>query len=196
MKSYLKHCVRRVLPKLKRQLSLLRHAKWMQQGKLLAHHTSTLAGVGCSVSSLAALCSFKQRKGPFLLLASDMSSALKWARYISPALRQFLQHGWPDKTTLIFPAKKGLDACLYQQGMIAVRVDSDLNCCFLAKEMGGCFVSSSLNRRGQRTKTPICQQAWRWQRFQMRSLVNKSHQHCEQASTILRVTRLGMQRLR
>lgn len=179
-----------------RKLSLLRHAYWMQQGKLLAHHTSTLAGVACVPSSLSSLCFFKQRQGPFLLLVANMRTALKFARYISPNLRQYLQQGWPDKTTLIFSARQGLDPRLYRQGTLAIRVDSDLSSCFLAKKLGGYFVSSSLNRRGRKTQEPTSRQAWRWQRFDMRSATHVSHPLGDQASTLLRIKHSSVQRLR
>jgi len=168
----------------------------MQQGYLLAHHTSTVAGVACTANALHALCFFKQRKGPFLWLAANTHAALKWARYISPLLRQQLKHGWPEHTTLIFPARKGLDHRVYQVGTIAVRVDANPDCQWLAQYLGGGFISSSLNRRGKEGRLPSFQLNWRWQRFGIRSDSQQWAQTTTQASRLLSIKPQGLQRLR
>jgi len=124
----------------------------LRSGSLIAHNTSTLPGIAASPVSrhgLEKLCRFKQRKGPFLLLAASASEAMKICRRPSHALRQAMKQDWPGHTTLIFPAGPGLPKPCYARGQIAVRVDANDAVCRLAKACGGLIVSSSLNRRGK-----------------------------------------------
>jgi len=120
---------------------------------MIAHHTATVPGVAVQPTSAALrhMQRFKQRQGPFLLLAADTSTALKLARYIPPMLRRLARQSWPGPVTLVFPARPGLPQACYQRGYIAVRVDPSPQCCLLARLCGGLIVSASLNRRHQPT---------------------------------------------
>jgi len=91
---------------------------------------------------------FKQRKGPFLLLADSTHTALSLARYHSPELRKLAAASWPGPVTLIFVGKPGLPACCYSHGKLAVRVDAGVQTRQLAAACGGLLISSSLNRQG------------------------------------------------
>ncbi|MDX8397478.1 MAG: Sua5/YciO/YrdC/YwlC family protein [Mariprofundaceae bacterium] len=133
-------------------MATLRAAKVLRRGGLLAHQTGTVAGVAAHPSlSLSAkkIQSFKQRSGPFLLLADSPSTALKQARYISLELRQLVKQHWPGPVTLVFSAKQHLAVCAYKKGCMAVRVDADIECRRLAKLCGGLLLSSSFNRRSK-----------------------------------------------
>jgi len=130
----------------------MRAAKVLQQGGLIAHQTATLAGVAAHPKqprAIKKLQRFKQRQGPFLLLAASLKVALSQARYITPALRKLAKKSWPGPVTLVYPAKKNHAKLCYQQGLMAVRVDADDESCRLAKMCGGLILSSSLNRRAQ-----------------------------------------------
>ncbi len=118
---------------------------------MIAHHTATLPGVAVQATSsaLRQMQRFKQRKGPFLLLAADISAALKLARYIPQVLRRTARQAWPGPVTLVFPGKPGLPSACYQRGCVAVRVDASSQCRLLARLCGGYIVSASLNRRRQ-----------------------------------------------
>jgi len=130
----------------------LRAASKLVRGGLVAHHTATLPGIAAaplSSQSVAKLIGFKQRQGPFLLLANSVHTALSLARFYSPALRRLARQAWPGATTLVFVGKPGLPACCYQRGKLAVRVDASLQTCQLATACGGLLISSSLNRKGK-----------------------------------------------
>jgi len=133
------------------RLAALRSAALLSQGSLIAHHTATLPGVVATPQSkraISKLMHFKQRSGPFLLLADSIATAMSLARYSSPKLRQMAKHVWPGPVTLVFAGKPGLPACCYHRGNLAVRVDASLQTRQLAAASGGLLVSSSLNRRG------------------------------------------------
>jgi len=97
---------------------------------------------------------FKQRQGPFLLLADSVHTALSLARFHSPALRRLARQVWPGATTLVFAGRPGLPACCYHGGHLAVRVDASLQTCQLAAACGGLLISSSLNRKGKMPAQP------------------------------------------
>jgi len=129
----------------------LRSAALLRRGGVIAHVTATLPGVAVAPQSPQAirrLIRFKQRNGPFLLLADSVTRALSLARYCSPMLRQIARHRWPGPLTLVFAGKPGLPACCYHRGKLAVRVDAGQQTRQLAAACGGLLVSSSLNRKG------------------------------------------------
>jgi len=129
----------------------------LRRGGLVAHQTGTLPGAAAMATSrhgLAAMQQFKQRQGPFLLLADSNSTALSLARYITQALRRTARESWPGGVTLVFPARPGLAPACYQKSELAVRVDGDNEVRRLARLCGGLLLSSSLNRRGRQTATP------------------------------------------
>jgi|GEM_PF-1403231 len=133
------------------KLAALRSAALLRQGGMVAHVTATLPGVAVvpqSPQAISRLIHFKQRTGPFLLLADSVKRALSLARYHSPMLRQIARHRWPGPFTLVFSGKPGLPACCYHRGKLAVRVDAGLQTRQLAAASGGLLISSSLNRKG------------------------------------------------
>jgi len=133
----------------------------LNHGGLLAHTTGTLAGVAASPfdpSAMRRMAGFKQRTGPFLLLADSLRTALRLAIYIPAALRSEMQQVWPGPTTIVFPCRPekttGLSrkAC-YAGRRIAIRVDSDAGCRYLAAQNNGLLASSSLNRKNKCVQT-------------------------------------------
>jgi len=184
---------------IKKKLATLRVAKVLRKGGLLAHQTGTVAGVAAHPACPAAikkLQRFKQRKGPFLLLADSMSTALSQARYITPALRKLAKDSWPGAVTLVFSAKPKQDEVCYQQGTMAVRVDGDSESRRLAHLCGGLLLSSSLNRRGNPTM-PLNRQLFRrfssWIDIQL-PCENSASLNAQ--SCIYHVTKSGIKRLR
>ncbi len=134
------------------KMQTLKAAKVLRQGRVLAHQTSTLAGIAASPLCPAAVAKvqrFKQRKAPFLLLADSKKTALQQAVYISKDLRTLAQTSWAGAVTLVFKARKHLHPACYQSGYIAIRVDADVETRRLAKACGGLMLSSSFNRKGQ-----------------------------------------------
>lgn len=145
----------------------LKAARILKQGGLLAHPTSTISGVAASPnhpSSLRRLQRFKGRKGPFLLIADGLRTVARLPRFYPPALRHALRH-WPDRTTILFPARPILPPCLYRGSFLAVRVDAHPGCCLLARACGGLFLSSSLNRHGKPVRQPQRRLLYRWHRY-------------------------------
>jgi len=130
---------------------------------------------------------FKQRQGPFLLLADSIHTALSLARYYSPELRRLAHQVWPGTTTLVFVGKPGLPACCYQHGRLAVRVDASLQARQLAAVCGGLLVSSSLNRKGGVPVRLERKLVWRSRHCLTASLYGRPGKG--KASTILRVWR-------
>ncbi len=119
----------------------------------MLHNTATVAGVTARLDStkgLHRLRQFKQRQGPFLLLASSAKQALSLARLPTTALRKLARCHWPGAVTLVFPARSGLPALCYQGSYVAVRVDASIAVRQLAAYNQGMIVSSSFNRRGRR----------------------------------------------
>jgi len=164
---------------------------------LIAHHTATVAGVAANPNSnrgVSRLERFKGRRGPFLLLADSVSTALRQARFLSPALRKLARKSWPGPVTLIFPAKPGLPSLCYKRGRMAIRVDADPDTRMLARKCGGLLLSSSLNRRGGRGRNPSYAVHMRWHQFLSGRVAAGSGSGT--ASQLYRVERHGLQKLR
>ncbi|MDX8405196.1 MAG: Sua5/YciO/YrdC/YwlC family protein [Mariprofundus sp.] len=150
------------------KMAALLGAHLLNNGGLVAHQTATLPGIAAAVHQQAALqrlIRFKQRRGPFLLLADSVRTAASLARYYSPALRVQMRAVWPGPVTLVFAARPGLPGCCYHKGFIAVRVDGSLQTRQLARLCGGLLLSSSLNRRGDASLKPGRKMQLRYRRF-------------------------------
>lgn len=184
---------------IRRKLATLRAAKVLRQGGLLAHQTATIAGIAANPNSCAGVKKiqrFKQRTGPFLLLADSVSTALAQARYISPALRKVARDSWPGAVTLVFTAKPNYQTVCYQHGCMAVRVDADPESRRLAYLCGGLLLSSSLNRRGKPTMLLSRALHRRFSAWIDGKLLGKTAATSNQPSKIYRVSNLSIKRLR
>ncbi|RMH60703.1 MAG: translation factor [Zetaproteobacteria bacterium] len=161
----------------------------MRQGDMIAHHTATLPGIAAipTRKAIARMQRFKQRAGPFLLLAADAATALRLARFFPPQLRRLARSCWPGPITLVFPARPGLPPACYQRGHIAVRVDAEACCRLLARKAGGLLLSTSLNRRGRPPLKLSRQQTFRLHRHLDGRLL--AGQSSGKASRIIRVHR-------
>ena len=179
------------------KLRVLRAARALRGGGLLAHNTSTLPGIAASPDSKAAIkrmCRFKQRNGPFLLLVDSTRTAMKICRRLSPELRHAVKQCWPGHTTLIFSARPGLPIACYERGMVAVRVDASDEVRRLAKACGGLIVSSSLNRKGRPLNQPSRSLRMRWQRHL--HACDPTGSPSGKPSALLRLSGRHMQKLR
>lgn len=168
----------------------MRVARVLRQGGCIAHATATLPGIAADPKSKQAvqrLQCFKQRQGPFLMLADSVATALRQARYISPVLRKTARSVWPGPVTLIIPAKPGLHQACYKQASLAIRVDASETTRVLAKGCGGLLLSSSLNRKKKKTNLPDRKTQLRFAPFLSARL---SYDHSSgKASQIMRVWR-------
>jgi len=152
---------------IRQKLRTLRAARMLQQGKLVAHNTSTVAGIAASPlcpKAVQQLQQFKQRQGPFVFIADSIRTAMRHIRYLPPPLRRAVRQAWPGNTTFVLPGRPGLPRTCYAKGRIALRVDADTTCCRLAALSGGLILSSSLNRRGGNIQTPNWRLRMHWHR--------------------------------
>jgi len=140
------------LQKIRYKIATLRAARYLQQGRLLAHPTSTVAGVAANPNdphAIQRLCIFKQRRGPFLLLADSKATIFQQSRYITRALRAMLRQYIHQSVTLLIPCKPQLPSACQKKGRMAIRLDANMETRRLAQQCGGLLLSSSFNRRGQ-----------------------------------------------
>jgi len=153
----------------------------LHRGGLIAHHTGTLPGVAAEATNpagAAKLCRFKQRHGPFLLLADSIQRAFGLCIYLPASLRKAMYQAWPGPITFIIPSAgaraTGVSPVCFggratgsqsiRGRTIAVRVDADLACRYLAHTTGGLLISSSLNRKNDPLQSPGRGLRMRWHR--------------------------------
>ncbi len=180
------------------KIQTLKAAKILKRGGVIAHQTSTLAGIAASPLCPAAVAKvqrFKQRQAPFLLLADAKQTALRQAVYISKDLRKLAQTSWAGAVTLVFKARKHLHSACYQGGYIAVRVDSDSQTRQLAKACGGLMLSSSFNRKSQPLLPLHCRTRFRYHRH-LNKVLPSVEQTGSNASSIYKVTSNAVIQLR
>jgi len=80
---------------------------------------------------------------------------------------------WPGPATIIVPsagAMHGLSPACFAGRSVAVRVDADIACRYLAKLCGGLLISSSLNRKSDPVQQPGRRLRIRWHRHLAGSL--------------------------
>ncbi len=154
-------------PGARTRLRILRLARRLRRGALVAHPTGTVPGVAAAprhAAALARLRRFKKRRGPFLLLAADRAVALRAFRRLPPHLRRAARDCWPGPVTLVAPARPPLQT-LGTHGKVGVRVDADPAVRMLARAAGGLVVSTSLNRKGGTPQRPSRRLRYRWRRW-------------------------------
>jgi len=91
---------------IKHKIATLRAVSHLLQGRLLAHPSSTVAGIAAHPKhpqGIQRLRRFKQRQGPFLLLANSKKTIFKQCRYITQPLRRMLRTYIHQSVTLIIP---------------------------------------------------------------------------------------------
>ena len=169
----------------------------LRRGGLLAHATSTIPGIAAlptNTTAIHRIQRFKQRQGPFVVLAASIRSACRLARYFTPALRRAMRESWPGRTTLIFPARPLFNKTCYRKGKLAVRVDADTSCRQLARHAGGYILSSSLNRKAEAWQRPNRQVWLHWNHYLDAYLAGG--RVAGNPSTLYELTRSGMKKLR
>ncbi len=179
------------------KLRLLRLARLLRHGRLVAHNTATLPGVAAHPESPVAirrLQRFKQRRGPFLLLADSAASAAAICRWLSPMLRRAMRTCWPGRTTLIVSSRPRLPDSCRARGQTAVRVDASPAARYLAYLCGGLIISSSLNRSGQPPTRPSHTLRMRWRHHL--SACDAGGMADGRPSTLLRLSGTRHERLR
>jgi len=113
------------------------------------------------------LCRFKQRRGPFLLLADSQHTANRLCTRLPSGLRRSMRQLWPGPASFIVPsagAINGLSPVCFSGRSLALRVDGDIACRYLAKLCGGLLISSSLNRKNNPVQQADRRLRMRWHR--------------------------------
>lgn len=177
----------------------MRATQCLQQGRLLAHPTSTVVGIAANPQSHAAiqrLRIFKQRQGPFLLLAASKKIVFQQCRYITRPLRSMLRQYLDTSVTLILPTKINLPSACQKKGRTAIRLDANHETRRLAQACGGLLLSSSLNRRGKPILNLNPATRMRLSRHIARVLQQNDPLASRQASTIYTLSKQGIQQLR
>ncbi|PIO90332.1 MAG: translation factor [Zetaproteobacteria bacterium CG06_land_8_20_14_3_00_59_53] len=158
-------------------MQCLRMARLLNAGGLIAHHTGTLPGIASRPDrpdAIRRLRRFKQRSGPFLLLADSQTTALGLCTRLPAGLRRHMRKLWPGPATFIVAsagaAAGGMSPACFSGRNVAVRVDADAACRYLAGLCGGWLVSSSLNRRSDAARQPHRGLRMRWHRHLSGSL--------------------------
>jgi len=171
----------------------------LQQGRLLAHPTSTVPGIAANPQRHAAiqrLQTFKQRQTPFLLLAASKKTVFQQCRYITRPLRAMLRQHLETSVTLILPTKRQLPSSCQKRGYIAIRLDANHETRRLAQACGGLLLSSSFNRRGKPilNLSPVIRM--RLSRH-ITCILQQGESHTSlQASKIYTLSKQGIQQLR
>jgi len=164
----MKRAPHKPFPGIKDKFSTLRAARIIQDGGLIAHATFMIPGAAVSPfngRAVRGMQQFKQRSGPFLLIADSVHTACRQMRYIPSGLRRAMRASWPGNVTFIVSGRPGLPDACYEKGRLAVRVDADASCRRLAALNGGLIISSSLNRGGRTVQKPCRQLRMRWHRY-------------------------------
>ncbi len=147
-------------------IRLQRYALRLQKGAVFAHETATLAGLlahpDCP-TAIRRLQVCKQRQGPFLLLAASKHDLFRCLRYCTRFMRLRLT-AESESITWVVPARPGFQQSLYQQACLAIRVDKHVQAQALSRASGGLLLSTSLNRKGQKTLRPHRALSMRWHR--------------------------------
>lgn len=164
----------------------------LQRGGLIAHRTGTLPGIAALPTHRAAvrrLRRFKQRPGPFLLLADSQHTATSLCTRLPQGLRRTMRQFWPGPVSFILPSartrQRGLDPACYAGRSIALRVDADAACRYLARLCGGLLISSSLNRRSKQVEHPSRRLRMRWHRHLADCICDSSRKGEGRASSLL-----------
>ena len=140
----------------KRKLDLFASAQWVKSGKILAHPTESIWGIGCDAFNRQAVekvFRLKKRdlsKG-FILLAESLESIEKYIKVIAKEDQQFLSKHWPGAYTFLIKYNDKLPTHLMNKnGKIAIRVSDHLPIKALLKGFSGFMISTSANISGEK----------------------------------------------
>lgn len=131
---------------------IVRAARILKQGGVIAYPTEAVFGLGCDPQNLAAverILHIKRRapnKG-LILIASDFSQLKPYLGFMTRGQTKQLQATWPGPVTWVVPAAEETPALLTGgRDTIAVRVSAHPTVQALCKAFGGAIVSTSANR--------------------------------------------------
>ena len=139
----------------KRRLDLFASAQWVKSGKILAHPTESIWGLGCDAfkeKSVNKIFDLKKRdnKKNFILLADSIDSVEKELCDLSQSEKKYLQNYWPGPFTFLINYREDIPSHLKNETKkIAIRVSNHLPIKQLLEDYKGYMVSTSANFSGK-----------------------------------------------
>ena len=128
---------------------------WLNAGKILAHPTESIWGLGCdALNEEAVKLIFKikkrDKKKNFVLLVKSLESFEKYLEEINTEDKNFLNKHWPGPYTFLIKYNQKLPTHLKNEsGKIAIRVSNHLPIRRLFESFSGFMVSTSANISGE-----------------------------------------------
>ena len=137
-------------------LNINSSVEWLNAGKILAHPTESIWGLGCdALNEEAVKLIFKikkrDKKKNFILLVKSLESFEKYLEEINTEDKTFLDKHWPGPYTFLIKYNEKLPTHLKNaSGKIAIRVSNHLPIRLLFNSFSGFMVSTSANISGQK----------------------------------------------
>ena len=139
----------------KKSLDIHSAIEWLKSGKILAHPTESIWGLGCDAFNKAAVQKIFQlkKRNPsknFILLCNSQEFLYKYLINLSAEDKNFLSKNWPGPVTFLLKYNENLPEHLHtKNGKIAVRVSNHLPIKLLFNRFKGFIVSTSANLSGE-----------------------------------------------
>ncbi len=140
----------------RKKLDAVGAAQWIKSGKILAHPTESIWGLGCDAfieESVNKIFYLKKRdnKKNFILLADSVDSVEKKLCYLSENDKNYLLEYWPGPYTFLINYREDIPSHLKNEtNKIAVRVSNHLPLELFFKRFSGFMISTSANISGQK----------------------------------------------
>ena len=138
-----------------KSLDIYSSIEWLSAGKILAHPTEGIWGLGCDAlnkDSFSKIYNLKKRSQnkSFILLIPSIFSFKKYLKNLSEEDLDFLDKIWPGHTTVLVEYNKNLPSHLCNDsGKIGLRVSNHLPIKQLMEGFKGAMISTSANISGQ-----------------------------------------------
>jgi L-threonylcarbamoyladenylate synthase len=139
--------------------AVMRAARLLAQGKLVAFPTETVYGLGADASNAIAVARIFEAKRrpadhPVIVHVADIEAAERWASAIPPQARALAAAFWPGPLTLIVPRASHVhDVVTGSQSSVGLRVPAHPVARALLKEFGNAIAAPSANRFGHVSPT-------------------------------------------
>jgi len=139
-----------------KSLDIASSIEWLSCGKILAHPTEGVWGLGCNAlnkNSFTKIYNLKKRtqNKSFILLIPSIDSFKKYLKTLSIEDTVFLKKIWPGHTTILIEYNENLPSHLHNDsGKIALRVSNHLPTKQLIEGFDGFMISTSANISGQK----------------------------------------------
>lgn len=136
-------------------LNINASVEWLNAGKILAHPTESIWGLGCNALNEEAVnlifkIKKRDKKKNFILLVKSLESFEKYLKEIKMEDKIFLNKYWPGPYTFLMKYNKKLPSHLKNEsGKIAIRVSNHLPIKNLFESFSGFIVSTSANISGK-----------------------------------------------